>query len=80
MSLVKSQNPQENKPQACPPCQSTMSTILSLCWTILMLIALYLSFKYNNGFDLGGFLAACCCSPFYIAYKLATGTCPTPAS
>ena len=37
----------------------------------LIFIAIYLSFKCNRGFDLGGFLAALCCAPCYIAYRLA---------
>ena len=39
--------------------------------TILTIIALYLSFKCNKGINLGSILLACCCSPFYIAYRLA---------
>ena len=46
-----------------------------LIWQILNLtifvFAIYLSFKRNNGFDLGSFLAACCCSICYVVYALA---------
>lgn len=38
---------------------------------LLTLSALYFSFKCNNGFKLGSFLLACCCSIFYLAYRLA---------
>ena len=46
--------------------------------TIAWVYAIYLSFQCMNGFNLGDFLVACCCSPCYIAYRLAvpckTGT------
>ena len=48
--------------------------ILNSVWivdTILLIWALFLSFKRNNGFDLRSFLLACCCSPCYIAYAYA---------
>ncbi len=35
---------------------------------ILFIWALALSFQRNQGFDLGSFLVACCCSPCYIVY------------
>lgn len=35
---------------------------------ILFIWAIALSFKRNEGFDLGSFLVACCCSPCYIVY------------
>lgn len=47
--------------------------IIMLVDLLLFVYALYLSFKCNKGFNLGGFLMACCCSAIYIAYKLATG-------
>jgi hypothetical protein len=61
--------------QSCPPCQSNAKTIVSFLWSMFTIFAIYLSFKCNNGFDFGGFLAACCCSPLYVAYKLAVGNC-----
>ena len=45
--------------------------ISSLFWSILGLFAIYLSFKCNDGFNFGHFVAACCCGPFYVAYMLA---------
>ena len=33
--------------------------------------ALYITFKCNNGFDMGGFLAALCFPEIYIIYKYA---------
>ena len=39
---------------------------------IIGLVALYLSFKCNDGFDLGSFLIACCCPYIYIIYVLST--------
>ena len=38
---------------------------------IIFCIAIYLSFKCNNGFKLESFLVACCCSPFYLIYRIA---------
>ena len=50
--------------------------IYSVFHTIMSLVAIYLSFRCNNGFDLGSFLLACCCPYLYIIYILATrGTC-----
>ena len=37
---------------------------------IIFCIAIYLSFKCNNGFKLESFLVACCCSPFYLIYSI----------
>ena len=44
----------------------------SIIHFIAFLIALYFSFKRNNGFDLGSFLVACFCPYIYIVYYLAT--------
>lgn len=50
--------------------------IYSTFHSIMALIAIYLSFKCNKGFDLGSFMLACCCPYIYIIYTLATkGTC-----
>ncbi len=43
----------------------------SMLYFCLSMFAAYLSFKCNNGFELGDFLLATCCSPFYIAYRFA---------
>ena len=51
--------------------KTIVSTVLSIFSTLLLIYALYISFKCNKGFHLGSFLLACCCSPFYIAYRLA---------
>ena len=48
--------------------------IALLLWAIDLVFfiwAIYLSFKRNNGFDVGAFLAACCCSPCYVVYAYA---------
>ena len=47
------------------------SPLLSFLYTIMLIIALYLAFKCHGKFDLAQFLLACCCAPFYIAYRLA---------
>jgi hypothetical protein len=39
----------------------------------LFLYAIYLSFKCKGGFQFMDFLAAFCCSPCYVAYRLAVG-------
>ena len=49
--------------------QSVTSMVINFFWCVVCLYAVYLSFKCNNGFDLGGILIACCCSPCYIAYQ-----------
>ncbi len=50
--------------------------IYSTFHSIMALVAIYLSFKCNKGFDLGSFMLACCCPYIYIIYTLATkGTC-----
>ena len=47
------------------------SVISNIFYTAMMIYALYISFKCNSGFNFGSFLLALCCSPFYIAYRLA---------
>ena len=42
-----------------------------LIMVIIFFGAIYLSFKCNDGFHLGDFLIACCCSPCYVIYRLA---------
>ncbi len=50
--------------------------IYSVFHTIMSLVAIYLSFRCNKGFEIGPFLVACCCPYIYIIYILATrGTC-----
>ena len=51
---------------------SVLSTLIGFFWTMVSFFAIFLSFKCNRGFNLGSFLAACCCAPFYVAYKLGT--------
>ena len=55
---------------------SSTRYIYSTFHSIMSIIAIYLSFKCNKGFDLGSFMLACCCPYIYIIYILATkGTC-----
>lgn len=50
--------------------------IYSIFHVIMSLVAIYLAFKCNNGFDMGSFIIAFCCPYIYIIYILATkGTC-----
>ena len=51
--------------------QSTGYYIYSLFMFFILGVAIFLSIRCNGGFDFGAFIAACCCSPFYIIYKLA---------
>lgn len=54
---------------------ATGSYISSLIWMGLLIFALYVSYKCNNGFDPVGALAAYCCPIFYIPYKLLIDKC-----
>jgi hypothetical protein len=49
------------------------SYIKNLFFFAVFIYAIYLSFKCNAGFSFGDFLAAFCCSPCYVAYRLAKG-------
>ncbi len=50
--------------------------IYSVFHLIMSLVAIYLSFKCNKGFDMGSFIVAFCCPYIYIIFVLATkGTC-----
>lgn len=53
---------------------STLSYITPIVYLLLTIWALYLSYKCNKGFDLGGVLGAICCTPCYIAFKLSSCT------
>jgi len=50
---------------------SITKIVISIINWIIFFIAIYLSFKCNNGFKLESFLLACCCSPFYLIYRIA---------
>lgn len=54
---------------------SYTKNIIPIVWLIVTIFAMFMSFKCNNGFNLGDFLLACCCSPLYIAYRLAVSNC-----
>ena len=49
--------------------------VYAIIHVICFFVALYISFKCNEGFQFGSFLAACCCAPIYVIYKLAVPTC-----
>jgi len=62
----------------CPPCDkaATGRYIYSVFHSIMALIAIYLSFRCNNGFSLGPFFISMLCPYIYIIYIVATrGTC-----
>ena len=40
-------------------------------WNFSCIIYLILTFRCNKGFNLGDFILAICCAPFYIVYKIA---------
>lgn len=66
----------ENNQSQIQPAQqkkkSPMRIFISFFWTVVTFFAIFLSFKCNEGFDITSFLGACCCGPFYVAYKLGT--------
>lgn len=69
-------NKQVQQPQIVYQTSGTGRYIYSIFHTTMSLIAIYLSFKCNKGFNLGSFMLACCCPYIYIIYILATrGTC-----
>lgn len=56
------------------------ATLATLIWgkyvkrfigLIITIYSVYLSFECNQGFNLGSFLVALCCSIFYIPYRWA---------
>ena len=51
--------------------RSPLMWVLSILNWVVQFYAIYLSFKCNKGFNLGSFLVACCCSYFYVAYRVA---------
>ena len=52
------------------------NSIYAIFFMVLLIFALYLSFKCNNGLDLGSFLMALFFPYIYVPYKLAvSGTC-----
>ena len=51
--------------------RTPMMWLMSIVNWIIFFYAIYLSFKCNKGFNFLSFLAACCCSYFYVAYRLA---------
>jgi hypothetical protein len=64
-----------------PGTSDTGRYIYSVFHTVMSLVAIYLAFRCNKGFEFGPFLIACCCPYLYIIYILATrGTCGIIAS
>lgn len=56
-----------------PLCKSQMYSIFHI---IMAMVAIYLSFRCNKGFDMSSFIVALCCPYIYIIYILSTkGTC-----
>lgn len=54
------------------PSTQLMNFFISICWSLLGLYAIYLSFKCNKGgFNIGHFLAALLFAPFYVLYQVA---------
>lgn len=56
------------------PTDGVAVVLVLIFWAIDVLLfiwAIYLSFVRNNGFEIGSFLVACCCSPCYIVYAYA---------
>ena len=69
--------PHPQPPYPNPEDDKKMNIKLILNWIsgliilILTIFGIFLSFKRNNGFDLGSFLMACCFGPCYVLYALA---------
>ena len=61
----------KNKKNAVLVVNPTVHIISGVIQSLLLLVALYFSFKCNKGFNLGSVLLACCCPICYIAYRLA---------
>ena len=57
---------------SCKELCSTNQAIYSIFHSIMFLIALFLSMRCNNGFNLGSFLVACICPYIYIIFILLT--------
>jgi len=51
-------------------CPSSMARFISFLYSIITAYAVYLAFVKNNGFNLGGFLAASIMPLVYIPWKL----------
>ena len=57
-------------------CPTAGRYVYSVFHSIMFLIAIYLSWRCNKGFNLGSFLVACLCPYIYVIYILSTqGTC-----
>ena len=54
----------------CKPCPKPLSNIYSLLYTLVVLFAIYLSFKCSQKFDFGTFLLALFFAPIYILYVI----------
>jgi len=73
---INQQPQQDQQPVVVYQTSGTGRYIYSVFHLIMSLIAIYLSFKCNDGFNFGSFLVAFCCPYIYIIYVLATkGTC-----
>lgn len=44
--------------------------ITQIVYSIVWILALFLAFRCNQGFDLFHFLAACCCPVCYLPYGI----------
>ena len=58
--------------ESCQQFCSTNQAIYSVFHSIMFLIAIFLSMRCNNGFNLGSFLVACICPYIYIIFILLT--------
>lgn len=75
-SLQNSQNYQTSQIHQCGQYDGNGRYIYGVFHTVLVFIAIYLTFKCNKGFEIWSFLAALFFPHFYIIYILATqGTC-----
>lgn len=69
LSLIKGSNVNS---ESCKDFCSTNQAIYGIFHSIMFLIAIFLSMRCNNGFNLGSFLVACICPYIYIIFILLT--------
>ena len=68
----KSQEEKEGFQQNTPVVGLSIAGILwQIMNFVIFVLAIFLSFKRNDGFNFGSFLAACCCPICYLVYALA---------
>ena len=74
-TLLDTISTQVYQQQQCQP-SGVGRQIYSIFHSLMAIVAIYMSYRCNNGFNLGSFLIACSCPYIYVIYMVATrGTC-----